>query len=115
MQNIFDDRATEFIDLPRMFYDPVIRSNILSNTNNFEVPTVFYNLEKPIHSRIFNFNKFVFKLDVDRFLQDKNILPWNDVDSEFIIQHHKYILIGNLKIMRENKLMKLLTKGPNQI
>ena len=52
--------------------------------NNFDVPTVVFNLEKPIHSKIFNFNMYVSKLDVTRFLQDNIVLPCACEGSEFI-------------------------------
>ena len=84
-----------------MFQDLIASSNIPSNINNFDVPTVVYNLEKSVHSRIFNFNKFVSKLNFGRFLQDKTIPPCYCEGSEFIDQHNKHILTDNLS-----------TKGP---
>ena len=49
-----------------MLHDPVVSSSITININNFDVPTVVYNLDKSIRSRIVNFNKICVKLDVDR-------------------------------------------------
>lgn len=44
---------TEFINLPSMHHDPVVRSNIPSNITNFNVATVVYNLEKPCNPEYF--------------------------------------------------------------
>ena len=115
MKKTLNSKAIEFINFPSILHDPVGRSSFPSNINNFDnfnVPTVFNTLGKPIHSRIFHFNKFVSNLDIDRFLQDNNILPCNYEGCEFIDQHHKHILNDNLKIIKNNKLRRLLTKGP---
>ena len=87
-----DNKAIEFINFSSKLHDPVFCSSTPSNTNGFDVPTVVYNLEGPIHSRIFNLNTFVSNLDVDRFPQDSTPLPCNYEGSEFIDQHHKHIL-----------------------
>lgn len=64
--------------------------------------TVVRNIERLIHSKIFNIKKFVSNLDVDRFLQDQTILPSNCERSECNDQHHKHIFTGNLLIKRNN-------------
>lgn len=61
--------------------------------------------------RILDFNTFVSKLDVYRFLQNNTILLCNCEGSEFIGQHQKHVLISNLKIMRDSKLRKVIHKG----
>ena len=104
----FDNKATEFINLPNILHEPVARSSIPSNIKNCDVPTVAYNLENPIYSRIFHFNTFMLNLDFDRFMLDSTILSCNYVGSEF----RKHILTSNLKNMRKNKLRKLFIKGP---
>lgn len=45
----FDQKVTEFINLPSMHHDPVVPSNI----TNFNVATVVYNLEKPCNPEYF--------------------------------------------------------------
>ena len=53
--------------MPNILHDPVDCSGVPSNINNFDnfdVPTVANTLGKPIHSRIFRFNKFVSNLDI---------------------------------------------------
>ena len=111
-QTFFDNKAIQFIKLPRILHDPVVHSCIPSNTNNFDIPKIVFILEKTVHSRIFNFNTFVSNLGVDRFFQGNTILPYNSEGSEFIYQHHKHIFTGNLKILRDNKLRKLFVKRP---
>ena len=76
MQNIFDNKTFEFINLPARLHYPVAWSKILNNINIFDVSTISYDLEKPIRFKILYCNTFVSKHDVDKFLDHK---------------HHKYI------------------------
>lgn len=74
----------------QIFHDPGVHSSIPSNINNFDISAVVYNLEKLIHIGLLNFNRFLLKFDVDRFLLESTILPCNFERSEFIDQHQKY-------------------------
>lgn len=107
---LFDIKATEFIDLPSILHDPVVRSTISSN---FDIPTVFYSLRQPIHSRVFVFTIFMSKLNFVRILQVNTILPCNCERYEFVDQHYKHILTGTSKIIRSNKLRNLFTNESN--
>ena len=112
----FDNKPIEFfINLTSTLHDLAIRSIILSNNNNFDAPTVVYNLEKPIHSTTFNLNIFVSNFDVDGFLHDNTTLPCNCERSEFIDQHHKHIFIDSLNFIKDNKLRNLFTKRPKYV
>ena len=57
-KTLFDKKAIEFINLPSIIHDPIVRSSIPSNISNFDLPPVVINLEKNIHSRIFNLIRF---------------------------------------------------------
>ena len=73
---------------------------------------VIYNLVKPIRSKIFNYKQVVQNIDVEAFLEDPTIFPCSCVHSPFIDKHHGHIITGDLRIVRNNKLRKLLCKGP---
>ena len=60
----------------------------------FDDPTVVYSLTNLIRSKIFNFNKFVFNLDVKAFLQDNIILLCKCTGSCFTDKGHCYIVTG---------------------
>lgn len=63
-------------------------------------------------SKIFNFNKFVAYLNVDSFLQDQSILPCECANSAFTNKHHGHVISGDLRLVKNNRLRKLFTKGP---
>lgn len=93
-------------------HDSVVGSSIPVNINNFDVPTAFYNLDKPIHIKIFNFDAFVSKFVVHLFLQDNTILLCNCGRPEYIDWHYKHILTGNRKIIRDKTIKKPFVMGP---
>ena len=80
----FDNKSTEVINLPSILHDPVVRSSISSNINNFDIPQLSINQRKPFTPQYLMSN-----LDVDKFLQDNTILTCNCEGSEF---KHKHIL-----------------------
>ena len=73
---------------------------------------VVFDLTNPIRSKIFNYKKTVQELDVDAFLADSSILPCSCTDSPFVDAHHGHIISGDLRIVENNKLRKILCKGP---
>ena len=107
----FCNKGIDFINLPRILKEPEVLK-LLPPTFNKESPMVVYNLVKPIRSKIFNYKNVLQHLDVDAFLADRTILPCSCADSPFIDEHHGHIITGDLRIVQNNKLRKLLCKGP---
>ena len=85
-----------------------------SSISENAIPMVDYSLSQPIHSRILNYKKFVSQLDLDAFNNDNNIIPCHcsQYDHTFLNNEQGHILTGNLKIITNNKLRKLVSKGP---
>ena len=111
----FHNKAVELINVPNILHSPLLLSSFPNKlvNNEYVVPTVVYNLEDSIHSKIFNYNKFVSKLDLNAFLRDETILPCNCANSPFIDNHHGHIITGDLKVVTDSKLRNLLSKGPS--
>ena len=109
---VFDNKGIERINLSRLLHDPEVKGSIPSIASKFETPTVIFNRSQTTGSKIFNFNKFVRNLDIDSVVNDNSILPCQCNDSPFSDRDHRHIMTGNLKIIQNNKLRKLFTKGP---
>ena len=108
----FSSKNIEMINLPSILHDKEVIRSVPSFAKTFTPPTVVFSLNPPIRSKIFNFNKFVTTLDVEAFLQDESILPCNCSDSPYKDKHHGHIISGDLRLVTNNKLRKLFTKGP---
>ena len=108
----FCNEGIELINLPRILRDPNLQNDLPTIHNKFEPPMVAFKLSESIGSEVFNFNKFVESLDVDAFISDETILPCNCACSPFIDNDHGHIMTGDLRIVADNNLRKLLCKGP---
>ena len=107
----FCNKGIDFINLPQILNEQEL-IKLLPPLFNKEAPMVVFDLTNPIRSKIFNYKKTVQERDVDSFLADPSILPCSCTDSPFVDAHHGHIISGDLRIVENNKLRKLLCKGP---
>ena len=108
----FENKGVEFINIAHILCDPDIAKSLPSSSVNFSMPMFTYKLTAPISAKFFNFNKFVNNLDLDLFLTNPDSLPCKCNNSPFADRHHKHIVTGVLRIIRNNVLRKLFIKGP---
>ena len=76
------------------------------------MPMATYKLTPPICTKLFNFSNFVNSVDLGLFLTNPDSLPCKSNNSPFADRHHKHIVTGDLRIIRNNVLRKLFIKGP---
>ena len=107
----FPNKGVKLNYVPHIFYDLSVKACLPADIK-FEDSTVVYSLTNSIRSKIFNFNKSVSNLDVRGFLQDNTNLPCNCSGSGFIDKDHRNRVTGDLRIVGNNKLSTLFTKGP---
>ena len=79
-----------------------------------DIPMLVYSLAQPIRSKTLNYKKFVKELDLDRFKEDNETIKCNcqKYSVDFVNPERQHVFTGNLKIVKNNKLRKLLSKGP---
>lgn len=68
-------------------------------------------LTNPIRYKIFNVNNVVSNIDVVSFLQNSDIEPCSCRDPPFIDKDHCHVLTGDLRIVKNTKLHKVIFKG----
>ena len=91
----FLNKGVKLINVPGIFHDPSVKAYLPVNIK-FDDPTIFYLLNNPIRSKIFNFDRFIHNLDVKAFLLDDSILSCNCKDSGFTDKDHLHTVTGNL-------------------
>ena len=111
LQINFNNKGIDFVNLSQILHNPESKT-LLPPMFNKEPPMIVFDLDSTIRSKIFNYKKTIQELDVDAFLEDSTTLPCSCADSSFIDAHHGHIITGDLRIVENNKLRKLLTKGP---
>ena len=108
----FDNKAVELINFSRILKDASLVQYLPSLPTKFESPMITYKLRSPISTKIFNYNKFVKAIDVDQALEDDTYFPCSCHGSEFKDNFHNHIITGDLRIVGNDKLRQLLSKGP---
>ena len=110
----FVNKALDFINLPKILCSEMVVNNCPLQLEMSDIPMVVYSLSEPIRSKIFNYHEFVNNLDLHNFVSDNNsvVCCCNDFDPSFTNKDHGHIITGDLNIINNNKLRKLISKGP---
>ena len=107
----FTNKGVELINFAHILHDKSLNDFIPSGTS-FPTPMITYKLSDSISNKIFNYNDFVSTLDVEGLINNTNSLPCKCENSPFADPHHQHIITGDLRIIHNGKLRKLLSKGP---
>ena len=103
------------MNIARILRDPDIVKSLPSSSVKFLIPMATHKLTLSISTKFFNFNKFANNLDLDLFLTNLDSLPCKCNNSPFVDKYHKHIVIGDLRIIKNNALRKRFIKGPNGV
>ena len=111
----FKNKGLDAIKLDQIVRKLEIRNTLPESLNTDEnIPSVVYSLESTIRSKIFNYKDVVSCIDVNDLLSYGTGMESCDCqNSEFCNTDHGHIITGNLKIITNNKLRKLVSRGPN--
>ena len=111
----YDNKALEAINLSKILHFPDVISALPSDLQSEDhIPVVTYKLGGTIRNKILNYKDTVESIYVDdevSFIRDTT--PCDCESSTFCDPHHKHIITGDLRLIENTKLRKLLTKGPN--
>ena len=81
------------------------------------IPIATFKLDNPIRNKILNYkitiNSLSFKQVSNNKVVIENLPECNCSKSSFCDPAHDHVVTGNLNIINNNKLRKLLSKGPN--
>ena len=110
----FDNKGLEYIHLNKILHEPDIIKNLPESLQREEVPSTVYSLSNTIRNKIFNYKKTVENINtVDTVTYGTGIDSCNCANSSFLDDHHGHIITGDLRIIQNNKLRKIISKGPN--
>ena len=113
LQNMYSIFFVESINIARISRNTdIVKCLPPSSSVKFPMPIVTYKLTPPISIKFFNFNRFVNNLDLDLFLANSDSLLCKCNNSPFTDRHHKHIVTGDLRIIRNNVFRKLFMQGP---
>ena len=110
----FDNKGLDYIQISSILHEDEIISKLPQILRNEEVPSVVYSLGNTIRNKIFNYKETVNAIDLnDTEGYGTGIVRCDCHESEFVNEHHGHVVTGDLRIIRNQKLRKLISKGPN--
>ena len=101
----FHNKSIQFINLPSILHNSSVVSTLPEHHHNHV--SVVYKLRPPIRGKIFNYKDFVNSEDFN------NSIDCDCCSSTFCDPELKHICTGDLRFIKNNKLRKLFSKGPN--
>ena len=105
----FINKGIDFIDLPSIIQDKSVSQSLPSYFQNAEPPIICYKYNKSIRNTIFNINKLVSHFDLIFMLI---LLSLEIIKIQNIYQPAGHIVTGNLKIISDARIRKIVSKGP---
>ena len=106
----FHNKGLEMINLSQILHSKPVKESIPSFIQNQTPPTISYSYTKTIAGKIFNFKQSIKDLDFEtgtkNFSCDCHV-------SDFKYEPAGHVVTGNLGIVENRKLRKLISKGPS--
>ena len=108
----FVNKGMDRINTSKIIYNKNVKKNLPTQFNKTEQISTVYALTKAMRSKIFNHKEFIKTLDTKDILDNINNLPCSCTTSPFTNPNYGHIVTGDIRIVQNNKLRKLLCKGP---
>ena len=110
----FDNKGMEYIKLSSILHNEDVINKLPQQFQNDDVPSIVYSLSSTIRNKIFNYKQTVNNINTeDSITYGTGIVDCDCASSPFVDENHKHIVTGDLRIINNNKLKKLISKGPN--
>lgn len=110
----FHNKGLDFIQLKKILRNPNVASKLPEKLKDENPPSIVYSLTSTIRNKIFNYKETVNTIDTDDLLTFGTNLPSCECSkSPFVDPDHGHIMTGDLRIIENQHLRKLISKGPN--
>ena len=106
---LYHNKAMEYINLPKILHNKEVEEKMPIEEE--VVPSVIYRYTPTIRAKIFNYRKTTENLNIQEWLSCNHSCECQG--SPFKDQHHGHIITGDLTIIQNGKLRKLISRGPN--
>ena len=110
----FHNKGLDFIQLQRILRRADVVSKLPEKFQSADPSAVVYSLSSTIRNKVFNYKETVNNIDVtDEISYGTNLPSCECSTSPFVDPDHGHIVTGDLRLIENQHLRKLLSKGPN--
>ena len=109
-ENQILDKAVDAINLPALLRSTSVTEKIPVYFRDKEPPIVSYEYTSTVASKIFNFAPALSSLNVSEYLS--NLQTCQCKEFKFCYEPHGHVITGDLRIIKNARLRKLVAKGP---
>ena len=111
----FDNKGLEYIHLGSILRNQEVVSLLPEILQQKDPPSVVFSLGNTIRSKLFNYKQTVESIDTEDSVTYGTGIAECDCHNNpnFVDDHHGHVLTGDLRIITNAKLRKLICKGPN--
>ena len=111
----FKNKGLDAIKLGNILRKTSIRETLPECLNDDAfLPSIVYSLEPTIRNKIFNYKDVVSNIDInDNISYGTGLTSCDCSTSVFCNRDHGHILTGDLRIIANDKIRKLISRGPN--
>ena len=110
----FNNKGLEHIKLSSILHEDDVIDLLPNPLRLEEVPSIVYSLGSTIRNKLFNYKQTVNSINTsDLETYGTGLTTCDCQHSEFVDRHHGHVVTGDLRIIHNKKLRKLISKGPN--
>ena len=106
----FHNKGIDKVNLTNILHNKLVKSKVPIYFQEQDPPLVSYKYTNNISKNVFNYNQILHSFDIDDY---GNASASCDCESSaFRYEPHGHVITGNLRIVKNRKLRRLLEKGP---
>ena len=106
----FHNKGIDKVNLTNILHNKLVKSKVPIYFQEQDPPLVSYKYINNISKNVFNYNQILHSFDIDDY---SNASASCDCESSaFRYEPHGHVITGNLRIVKNRKLRRLLEKGP---
>ena len=106
----FHNKGIDKVKLTSILHNKLVRSKIPIYFQEKDPPLVSYKYTNTISRSVFNYNQTLRNINLDDYRNASS--PCDCQSSTFRYDPHGHVITGDLRIVRNRKLRRLLEKGP---
>ena len=106
----FHNNGIDNVKLPSILHNKLVRSKVPIYFQEQDPPLVSYKYTNNISRGVFNYNQTLCNINLDDYHNASSSCDCKS--STFRCEPHGHVITGDLRIVRNRKLRRLLEKGP---